>query len=244
MSSDIILLAGPLVRDSSWQPTADHLSAKRWRVQVPEVLSHDRPPPSWREWTAQVLERLTPTHEPIIVGYSSASALAAELATMIAASGIIVVDGDIPPPHGAAAPVRPALHDFIRDLAGDDGMLPIWSRRFDRDARRRSLVGLDVLENDPAAFAEFESGLPRMNIAWFDERIELVPWDHIPAGFLQTSALYDHATQEARRRGWPCINLQGTHLHPTLHPAETAAAIISTVDDLSTRQQTIHDPWR
>jgi hypothetical protein len=39
--------------------------------------------------------------------------------------------------------------------------------------------------------------------------------------------LYDHAAIEAERRGWPTANLHGTHLHPTLHPAETANAILS-----------------
>jgi hypothetical protein len=93
--------------------------------------------------------------------------------------------------------------------------------------QRMSLVGLDALARDAAAFARFESGLPRMQIDWFDDAIELADWDHIPAGFIQTSAIYDHATIAAQRRGWPVTNLHGTHLHPTLYPAETANAIIA-----------------
>jgi hypothetical protein len=49
-----------------------------------------------------------------------------------------------------------------------------------------------------------------MHIGWFDDAIELANWDHIPAGFIQTSAIYDHAAAEAQRRGWPVTNLQGT----------------------------------
>jgi hypothetical protein len=66
-----------------------------------------------------------------------------------------------------------------------------------------------------------------MHIGWFDDTIELADWEHIPAGFIQTSAIYDHAAIEAQRRGWPTANLQGTHLHPTLHSAETANAILA-----------------
>jgi hypothetical protein len=150
---------------------------------------------------------MTSCHEPIVVGHSSASALVADLATKLPVAGIIIVDGDVPPSQGTA--------------------FPIWSKWFARDPRRMSLVGLDILASDPAAFARFESGLPRMHIAWFDDAIELDGWDHVPAGFIQTSAIYDHATAEAQRRGWPVANLQGTHLHPTLHPAETARAILS-----------------
>jgi hypothetical protein len=220
-------VAGPLVRASSWEPTAECLRAAGCRVQVPDVLAHHHAPPSWSAWTARLLEHMTSCDEPIVVGHSSASALVADLATRLPVAGIIIVDGDVPPPQGAALPVRPALLDFIKGLVEPDGMLPIWSKWFARDPRRMSLVGLDILARDPTAFARFESGLPRMHIAWFDDAIELDGWDYVPAGFIQTSAIYDHAIAEAQRRGWPVANLQGTHLHPTLHPAETARAILS-----------------
>ena len=106
-------------------------------------------------------------------------------------------------------------------------MLPVWSRWFAGDARRMSLVGLDILASDPVAFAQFEAELPRMRVGWFQDTIELANWDHVRAGFIQTSPIYDHAFAEAQRRGWPVTRLQGTHLHPTLQPAETADAIIS-----------------
>jgi hypothetical protein len=91
---------------------------------------------------------------------------------------------------------------------------------------RTSLVGLDILASDPVAFAQFENGLPKLQLDWFDDTIELPSWDHIPAGYIQTSDIYDHATQEAQRRGWPVTRLHGTHLDPTLRPAETADAIL------------------
>jgi hypothetical protein len=227
MSLHFILVAGPLVRASSWEPTAECLRAAGCHVQVPDVLADHDSPPSWRAWNSHLLEHVTHGHEPVLVGHSSASALVADLATRLPARGIIIVDGDVPPSRGAAFPVRPALHDFIKSLAEPDGLLPIWSRWFARDLRRMSLVGLDVLARDAAAFARFESGLPQMPIGWFDDAIELADWGHIPAGFIQTSAIYDHAAIEAQRRGWPTANLHGTHLHPTLHPVETATAILA-----------------
>jgi len=127
------------------------------------------------------------------------------------------------------------LRDFIKSLAGPDGMLPIWSRWFTGDTHRASLVGVDILARDPVAFAEFESGLPRLSVDWFDDTIELAKWDRIPAGFIQTSAIYDHSAAEAQRRGWPVARLRGTHLHPTLSPAETAGAIIAMSHQLGSR---------
>jgi len=41
-----------------------------------------------------------------------------------------------------------------------------------------------------------------MTLSWFDDVIDLVPWDHVPAGYIQLSAIYDHAAEEALRRAW------------------------------------------
>ncbi len=227
MSSDFVLVAGPMVRASSWEPTAKHLREAGWLVQVPDILAHHDSPPAWSAWTRNLLNHIAPASELVLVGHSSASALVADLATKLSARSLIIVDGEVPPSQGAVSPVRPALRDFIRNLAEADGTLPIWSKWFLGDAQRMSLVGLDILVSDPVAFARFENELPKMRVDWFDDTIELASWNHIPAGFIQTSKIYDHAAVEAQRRGWPVTRLQGTHLHPTLRPVETADAILS-----------------
>jgi hypothetical protein len=227
MSLNFVLVPGPLVRASSLEPTAQELRKLGHHVQTPDVLDNEQPPPAWHAWTSHLLQRITSCHEPILVGHSSASALVADLAAKLPCGGVIIVDGDVPPQQGSASPVRPVLRDFIRSIATGDGTLPVWSRWFAGDPRRTSLIGLDLLARDPIAFAEFERGLPRLSVDWFDDAIELDNWDHVPAGFIQCSPIYDHATLEARRRGWPVVRLEGTHLHPTLEPAETMHAILS-----------------
>jgi pimeloyl-ACP methyl ester carboxylesterase len=224
---EFVLIAGPLVRASSWEPTARHLRRKGWSVQVPDILAHHASPPAWSAWPRCLLDHIALTSDMVVVGHSSASALATDLATKLPARSVIIVDGDVPPSQGVASPARPSLREFIRGLAEKDGTLPIWSKWFSNDKERTSLVGLDILAGDPAALSRFENGLPKMRADWFDDTIELANWDHIPAGFIQTSEIYVHAAAEAQRRGWPVANLQGTHLHPTLHPAETAEAIVS-----------------
>jgi hypothetical protein len=236
MSSEFILVPGPPVRASSWEPTAAHLREAGCHVQIPDLLAHCEVPPAWSAWTRHLLDHIAPTSAPVVVGHSSASALAADLATRVPARGVIIVDGDIPPPQGAASPVRPALREFIRSLADAAGTLPIWSRWYSGDAQRRSVIGLDLLAADPVAFAQFENGLPKMPVDWFDDTIEIASWDHVPAGYIQTSKIYDHATSEAQRRGWPVARLHGTHLDPTLRPAETAGAILSMSRRFGTAQ--------
>jgi hypothetical protein len=66
--------------------------------------------------------------EPFLVGHSSASTLVADLATKMPVRGLIIVDGDIPPASGSAAPVRASFREFISGLADQDGLLPPWSQ--------------------------------------------------------------------------------------------------------------------
>jgi hypothetical protein len=233
MSLNFILVPGPLVRGSSFEPTARLLRAAGYDAQIADVLDDAQAPPSWRAWTTHLRQRISPCDQPVLVGHSSASALVAHLAASMDCRGLIIVDGEVPPAHGPAAPARPALRDFVNSLAASDGTLPLWSRWFAADARRASLVGVDLLARDPVAFAAFERGLPTLSVAWFDDTIALAGWDHVPAGFIQCSPLYDHAAAEARRRGWPVVNLHGTHLHPTLAPAETMRAIVSMARELT-----------
>jgi hypothetical protein len=234
MPFDFVLVAGPLVRGSSWESAAEHLRGAGCHVQVPDILAYHASPPAWSTWTQSLLDHIVPSSQLIVVGHSSASHLAVDLATRLPMRGVIIVDGDVPPSHGAASPVRPALHDHVKNLAGADGTLPIWSQWFFGDARRASLVGIDILARDPVAFAQFESELPKMHVDWFDDTIELPRWDHVPAGFIQTSTIYDHAAAEAQRRAWPVTRLNGTHLHPMLRPAETADAILGISRRLGT----------
>lgn len=226
MVLNFILVAGPVVRASSWEPTAQCLREEGHQVQTPDVLANRQAPPPWSAWTTHLLECIAPCSSPVLVGHSSAGPAVADLASKLPGSRIIIVDGDVPPASGASSPGRPALRDFIKSLADADGTLPIYSRWFTGDPQRASRVGIDMLAKDPTAFAAFESELIRFPADWFDDKIELAHWDHIPAGFIQTSAYYDDATIEAYRRGWPVVRLHGTHFHLTLCPSETASAIV------------------
>ena len=232
MKPDIVLVAGPLVGASSWAPTAARLRATGARVHVPDVLANLGSAPRWRDWTSHLADLTSVDAKPILVGHSSASTSVADMATKMQVRGLIIVDGDIPPASGAAAPVRAALHEFIAGLADEDGLLPPWSQWFRKDLHRSRLVGIDSLALDAASFESFEMDLPRMTLDWFDDVIDLAPWGHVAAGYIQLSAIYDHAAEEALRRGWPIRRMQGTHLHPTLKPDETAAAIQAVCGEL------------
>jgi hypothetical protein len=233
MSFNLILVAGPFVRASSWESAAMYLREAGYSVQAPDVLANRLQPPAWSAWTQHLVQHILPCNEPVVIGHSSAGPLAADLASKLHCRCILIVDGHVPPPQGFVPTVRPAFRDFIEGLAAGEKVLPIWSRWFSGDAQREALLGLDRLRSNPATFAEFEDELLRFPVDWFDDTFELANWEHVPAGFIQTCAIYDYAAEEAQRRGWPVAKLQGTHLHPMLEPAETAKAIIAMIHQLT-----------
>ncbi len=55
--------------------------------------------------------------------------------------------------------------------------------------------------------------------------------------------IYDHATVEAVRRGWPVLNTHGTHLDPMLRPKETASAILQMASLLGRPTDGIRAVW-
>ena len=221
---DLVLVTGPMVGASSWAPTAERLRASGWRVHVPDILSANGALPPWHALSAHYAKLLSLDGPPILVGHSLATVVVAALAPRVAARGLIMVDGEIPPASGPVPPGRESFRAFVMGLAGDDGWLPRWSEWL-RDHPRRSFTGIDELARDANAFELFENDQPRVPAAWFADTIDLAMWADSPAGYIQTSGFYDHAAEDAEMRGWPLLRLQGTHLHPTLQPEEMARAI-------------------
>jgi hypothetical protein len=221
---DLVLVTGPMVGASSWTPTAERLRASGWRVHIPDILRANRALPPWHMLSSHYAKLVSLDRAAILVGHSMATAVVADLARHMAVQGLIMVDGEIPPASGPVPPGSELFRAFVLGLAGADGWLPRWSDWW-RDHPRRSFAGVDELACDANAFALFENDQPRVPAAWFEDAIDLAPWAHCPAGYIQTSRFYDHAAEDAETRGWPLVRLQGTHLHPALQPDETAEAI-------------------
>lgn len=229
---DIVLLTGSMVGASSWSPTAGVLRASGWRVHVPDVLAASDVLPPWRSLPSMYAGMLKLGQPPIVVGHSLATVLAAAVAGHMPVRGVIMVDGDIPAESGRIVPGRESFRQFLLSLADAEGRLPRWSDWW-KGRPQGAAIGIDEFARDAAAFARFETEQPRVSASWFDDALDLKPWAHIPAGYIQTSSFYDHAAEDAERRGWPVVRIKGTHLHPTLRPDETAGAIVTVSGKLA-----------
>jgi pimeloyl-ACP methyl ester carboxylesterase len=233
MLSDIVIIQGPLVGASGMMPLADRLRARGLHVHVPDVLCGQGTPPPWRAWTTHLMRLLSlDGRKPVLVGYSASTTLAAELATRIPTQGIVFLDGDIPPATGRVAPGSERLRRRVDALHDSDEQLPLWSDWFTTD-EERAAIGISALQADPNAWDAFRLDQPRMTRDWFRDEIDLLPWSDVPAGYVQLCKFFDRSAELAEERGWPVVRLEGTHLHPTLEPEETAEAILRVCRSLA-----------
>jgi hypothetical protein len=232
MISDIVIIQGPLVGASGMIALAHRLRAQGLNVQVPDVLAGNETPPPWNAWSTHLMRLISlQAKMPVLVGYSASPTLAAELATRIPTQGVVFLDGDIPPATGRVAPGSERLRRRLETIDDNDGRLPLWSDWFTTD-EDRAVIGITALQADAKAWDAFRRDQPQMTRDWFREEVDLRPWGHVPAAYVQLSTLFDRSADDAEKRGWPVVRLNGTHLHPTLEPAETADAILQACQSL------------
>ena len=73
MNTDVVLIAGPLVRAASWEPTAERLRSLGWRVQVPDVLAPHAIPPAWNACSHSLITRIAPGAGHVLIGTALAA---------------------------------------------------------------------------------------------------------------------------------------------------------------------------
>jgi hypothetical protein len=218
------------VRASSWSPTANLLETQH-KVVVPDVVANPSEYPEWPDWASSVKALLPIGNAMTLVGHSSASVVATQLASMVPTARLIIIDGLIPPPSGEVLPVPERLFPLLDSLADQRGMLPPWSQWW-VGSPLQDAVGIGLLAKQPKLAVEVQRGLPVMHRSWFNETASLGPWRHIASAYIQLSSLYGASAREAEQLGWPVIRLQGTHLHPVLEPQQTAEAISNAIEAL------------
>jgi hypothetical protein len=199
------LIHSPLVGPLTWGPVADRLDAV-----VPSFV--DLSPPYWRSIAERAAAAIT---EPaILVAHSNAGLFVPVIAAAAPVAGCLIVDGRLP---GYANRV----HDSLRRMVRDDGLLPPWSEWWgDAD--------LTPLIPDGQTRAAVCAEMPRLPMGYFEEQIPLPPgWDAKPCGYLRFSEAYAPEAEEAARRGWLVSHLPGEHLHQVVDPDAVAERIVT-----------------
>lgn len=219
---EFVLLHSPLVGPGFWRPVAQLLEARGFRCWLPTAVDPAGEAVAFHDWPRATGAGLGIAPGAIVVGHSAAGLMLPSLARMLEAGGLVFVDALIPPDSGAVAPADADFLEFVRRLPRNNGLLPRWSRWWG-DGVIEQLIG------DADAYERFEAELPQLPQSWFDDTLEVPPWRHLPAGYLQTSQRFSSSASEARERHWPVRTLTGTHLHPFVDPQQTAEPLLEIV---------------
>lgn len=219
----LVLVHSPLTGAGLWQPVAEVLRARGYRVTVPELAEALRGTgPYHPRLAAKVTEVIPGSGEFTLVGHSGAGALlpAAAAATGGRIAGTVYVDALLPHPgHSWLQTAPPQLRDQLVGLA-DNGLLPPWHEWFPPGT-------VEALLPDPDSRARFLADLPRLPLAYFREPApqspELAP-QH--CAYLRLSEAYEDAAAHAERTGCRVRRLTTHHLSPLTSPQDVAAELV------------------
>lgn len=216
--TDIVLLHSPLVGPHSLEPLRDALAGAGDRCFLPSPPDRQSREPAWREWPAILLEQLPALESPIVIGHSMAGLLAARLAAEFDGAAMICLDANMPPAEGPTPPIDPGFRGFMETLPATDGVLPPWHRWWPNDV----FEGVPV---DPELRERIEAEIPALPLSWFDDAFDMPDWSAADRAFIRLGAWFDEEANRAEAAGWPVVRIEGTHLHPSSRPKETAATI-------------------
>jgi hypothetical protein len=217
--SSFVLIHSPLVGPTTWAWVANELGKYGHHVIVPSLL-RAATSGSWEACVDAVVAAAAPGVPHVLVGHSGAGPLLPVIANQLNPARLLFVDASLPPTDGDSAL---APEQFLGALSGlaQDGLLPPWSEWFEPGTMERLIP--DSVRRD-AVVAE----LPRLPLSYFQARVPMPDgWATAPSAYVLLSEAYRHEAVQAAARGWPVIEILGSHLDVVSQPLPLAAALRS-----------------
>ena len=222
-----VLVHSPLVGPMTWEPVADELRRRGLVALVPDVGGAEEPGiPFWRYHAGTVGSRLgtpRPDERLVLAGHSGAGLLLPAVAEALGrpVAAYLFVDAGLPADGRRPIGDGP-FADYLRDLFASGGRFPNWTDEElrdvlpDPDIRRRLVTSLR-----PRPPGYWEQPIPVPSV-----------WPDAPCAYLRfaPNPAYDDDAAEARRRGWPALDMAGGHFHLLVSPAAVADAMRDLVD--------------
>ena len=226
-----VLIHSPFVGPLTWQPSRSLLQARGFPVVVSSLAGGvEAGPPYYPKLAAGVAEAVhatLPALPIVLVGHSGAGALLPSVAAACSGSieAAVFVDAILPHPGATWFDTAPeGLGEHVRRLA-TDGWLPPWDQWFPPGT-------LEPLLPDPPLRERFLAELPRLPLAYFEERAPATPEPIPRSAYLQLSDAYTEAADEAERRGWPTRRVAADHLAMLTRPELVVEHLVRLVQDV------------
>jgi hypothetical protein len=213
----LALLPSPLLGPATWHPVAEDLSRRGWTVATPPAArtAPTRPDDVLRSFLAA----LPADRDLVLVPHSNAGLYVPALAAERRVVAYVFVDAGLPTGDGPVPLAPPGFHDFLRQKADDNGVLPPWTDWWDE-------ADVAALFPNTAVRESVEQEQRRLPLSYFGETLPVPSgWEAHPGAYLAFGDTYASDRQEAVRRGWPVTTLPGEHLHTVVDPDRVAAEI-------------------
>lgn len=211
----LALLASPLLGPATWAPVARRLRADGHGV----VLAAGAAPPRAPADVLRALLAALPDDELVLVPHSNAGLYVPALAAERPVVGAVFVDAALPPPHGAAPTAPPRFLASLRERAGADQRLPVWTEWWDE-------ADVAALFPDSESRRRVEAEQHRVPLGYFEQRVPVpAGWDALACAYVAFGDTYAAEVERARAAGWQVRVLPGRHLHALVDPAAVAAAV-------------------
>ena len=222
-----VLIHSPLVGPLTWEPVAEELRRRGVAVVVPSLRDAAPGPPYWAGHVAAVVAAIQAASdaatELVLVSHSGAGVLLPAVGAALTRplDGYVFVDSDLPVAGRSRldlfAMAYPDAAVEFRAAADAAGLLPPWTE-----------ADLAEAIPDPDLRRRFVAELQPLPLAVYEEPIPVPPaWPDAPCSYIHFSPSYDAAVDQARARGWPVVELPGSHFRLLTDPVVVAETLLS-----------------
>jgi hypothetical protein len=215
-----LLLHSPLVGPTTWKWVSEELRGMGHEAKILIIppLATFR---GWEEVVENVIVQVTDEDDAIFVAHSGAGPLLPTIVDRSKSRGSTMVFVDAGLPASAAdTPLMP--ESLLKELTivAEDGLLPPWSEWFEP-----GVMALLIPDSNKRKLIEDE--LPRIPVVYFNGLVPPIRvWPADRNAYVLLSDGYVDDADEARRRGWPVIELLGGHLDLITKAPEVALALV------------------
>jgi hypothetical protein len=220
-----VLVHSPLVGPVTWAQVADELRSQGLDVVVPQLAQDDaREEPLWWQHARSAAAAIgggPAGQRPVLVGHSGAGPLLPAIGREIgrAVGGYVFVDAILPSDDKPRLEAGP-FGDYLRELYASGGRYPDWTEEMLGDIPDPGVRRQLVAEVRPQPWRYWTEPIP-----------VFAGWPDAPCAYVRfkPNEAYDAAAAEALRRGWPCLEMAGSHFQMLVAPAEVASTVLDAI---------------
>jgi pimeloyl-ACP methyl ester carboxylesterase len=222
MNATFVLVHSLSVGPSTWTPVAEAMERRGHAAVVPDLRGVAKGGPPYWPKVVEAVRAEAPETPIVLVAHSNAGLFAPVVKEGLGDRVVacLFADAHLPPRDGLVRTAEEEFLPFLRELAGDDGVLPRWTDWWSPD-------DVAAMLPDPRVRATVVEEQPCLPLAYYTQPVPVPSgWDAVRCALLWYGPPYDKVAEQARQRGWPVTRVPGRHLHQVVAPEEVTDALL------------------